>query len=157
MPNGAVTSNSWREDVDRIGALRPRHVLFLCVTNSARSQLAVAIARALAPRAKVSSAGLRPAPVHPLAVEVLAEIGIDVRGVRSRSLDQISPDDVDVAITLCDEDVGAAFPASVTRFHWPLPDPTLVTGSEANRLEAFRAVRDELMRRLALIFRRGAT
>lgn len=146
-------SYSWSEDAERIRALRPRHVLFVCVTNSGRSQIAVAIARALAPPdVMVSSAGARPTSVHPLAIEALADVGIDVRGSLSRSLDEIPSDGVDVVITLCADDVGASFPGKALRVHWPLPDPTAVTGSDANRLEAFRAVRDEIMRRLTVVF-----
>jgi arsenate reductase len=132
--------------------MRPRHVLFVCVANSSRSQMAAAIARALAPLGvKISSAGSRPAPIHPLAVEVLAELGFDVSQSPSRRLEEIA-DDVDVVITLCDEDVAAAFPGSALRIRWPLPDPTQLTGSEAARLEAFRNIRDELMRRLVAVF-----
>lgn len=145
-------TNGWSEDVERIRALRPGHVLFLCVANSARSQMAAAILRALAPGLRVSSAGSRPTAIHPLAVEVLADVGIDIRGNAALHLDQIPPDDVDVVITLCAEDVGAEFPGGALRIHWPLPDPTAVGGSETNRLEAFRLVRDELMRRLTVTF-----
>lgn len=146
-------TNDWSDDAERVRAMRPRHVLFVCVANTARSQMAAAIGRALAPPGvKVSSAGTRPTPIHPLAVEVLADLGFDVRGVPSRRLDEIPPDDVDVVVTLSAEPAGASFPGSALRIHWPLPDPTQVTGSEARRLEAFRQVRDELTTRLALMF-----
>lgn len=154
-PKEGALPNRWSEEAEQIRAMRPRHVLFVCVANSARSQLAEAIARALAPpEVKVSSAGSRPSGLHPLTVEVLAELGIDVRGHPSRSLEDVPPDDVDVVITLCAEDVGAAFPGNARRVHWPLPDPILATGSEANRLEEFRRTRDELMRRLVVVFGR---
>lgn len=153
ISRGTRLSDSWSEDAERIRALRPRHVLFVCATNSGRSQIAVAIAHALAPPdVKVSSAGARPTAVHPLAIEALADVGIDISGSPSKSLDEIPPDDVDVVITLCADEVGAAFLGNALRVHWPLPDPTAVTGSEANRLEAFRAVRDEIMRRLTVVF-----
>jgi arsenate reductase len=133
--------------------MRPRHVLFLCVANSARSQMAAAIARMLAaPGVKVSSAGTRPSTLHPLAIEVLADVGIDIRGNPTRRLEDIPPDDVDVVITLCEEDVGARFPGAARRIHWALPDPALAAGTEADRLETFRRIRDELMRRLVLVF-----
>lgn len=146
-------SYEWTQDAERIRAMRPRHVLFVCVANSSRSQMAAAIARALAPPAvKVSCAGTQPTPIHPLAVEVLAELGFDVRGAPSRHLDEIPPDDVDVIVRLCDEDIGASFPANALRVRWPLPDPTRLGGSDAARLEGFRNLRDELVRRLALAF-----
>jgi arsenate reductase len=100
----------------------------------------------------VSSAGTRPSSVHPLAIEVLADLGIDIRGNPTMSVEDIPPDDVDVVITLCEEDVGARFPGSARRIHWPLPDPTRAAGTEAERLETFRRIRDELMRRLVLVF-----
>lgn len=145
-------SENWTEDVDRIRAIGPRHILFLCISNAARSQIAAAIARGLAPGLRASSAGARPTALHPLAVDVLADLGIDIRNEPSRRLEDIPPEDVDVVITLCDDDVGAMFPGKAPRFHWPLPDPTKVTGDEATRREAFRSLRDELMRRLALVF-----
>lgn len=142
---------NWTEDADRIRGMRPRNIVFLCVANSSRSQMAEAIARALAgPSVRVMSAGTRPAPVHPMAIEALAELGIDISKNSSRGLDEIPAGDVDVVITLCGEDIGAAFPGNSQRIHWPLPDPTEATGSEADRMEAFRRVRDELMRRLAV-------
>jgi protein-tyrosine-phosphatase len=145
-------SEGWSRDAEEIRALRPRHVLFLCVANSARSQMAAAIARALAPGLKFSSAGSRPTALHPLAVEVLADVGIDIRGKPSLHVQEVPSDDVDVVITLCDEDVGAQFPGNAVRIHWPLPDPSAATGSEGDRLEAFRTVCDELMRRLTVTF-----
>jgi protein-tyrosine-phosphatase len=147
-------SDNWSDDVERIRALAPRHVLFLCVANSGRSQMAAAIARALAPSLKVSSAGSRPTAVHPLAIEALADIGIDIRGAPTLRLDQVDGSDVDVAITVCEEDVGAEFRGSALRVHWSIPDPSVAAGSEAERLEAFRNIRDELMRRLAVTFRK---
>lgn len=146
-------TGNWKEDAERIRQARPRHVLFVCVANSSRSQLAAAIARALAsPIVKISCAGIRPVAIHPLAVEVLADLGFDVRGTPSRRLDEIPPDDVDVVVTLCDEDLGRRFPGRALKVHWPLPDPTHATGTEEERLEVFRNVRDELTRRLAVIF-----
>ncbi|MGZ8474575.1 MAG: arsenate reductase ArsC, partial [Candidatus Deferrimicrobiaceae bacterium] len=83
-------------------AKRPRHILFLCVANSSRSQMAEGIARSLAPLGvKVSSAGSSPAPVHPRAIQVLKEIGIDISGHRSKGLDSIDAGSIDAVITLC--------------------------------------------------------
>lgn len=149
-------SGGWEREVEAIRAARPRHVLFLCVANSARSQLAEGIARSLAPATvKVSSAGSMPSRLNPLAVQALAEIGIDAGGQYSKSVDSIPPDDVDVVITLCAEEVCPVFLGRALRIHWGLPDPAGVEGDEAARLDAFRRVRDELRHRLARVFAGG--
>lgn len=134
-------------------ALRPRHILFLCVANSARSQMAEGIARSLAPkRVRVSSAGSAPSSVRPQAVQVLGEIGIDISGHKSKGLDAVDASSVDAVITLCAEEVCPAFLGKSHRIHWGLPDPAAVTGTEEIRLAAFRKVRDELVRRLTVLF-----
>jgi arsenate reductase len=144
---------SWEAEAEQVRAARLRHVLFLCVANSARSQMAEGIARSLAPATiKVSSAGSQPSRVNPLALQALAEIGIDASRQHSKSVDDIPPGDVDVVITLCAEEVCPAFLGKALRLHWGLPDPAHAAGSEAERLEAFRRVRDELRRRLAVVF-----
>ncbi len=146
-------SAHWEHDAEQIRAARPRHVLFLCVANSARSQMAEGIARALAPASvKISSAGSHPSRVNPLAVRALAEIGIDASSHHSKSVDEIRPDDVDVVVTLCAEEVCPVFLGRAARFHWALPDPASTVGDEDARLEAFRRVRDELRRRLGVAF-----
>ncbi len=120
-------------------------LLFLCVANSARSQMAEAIARRLAPPGlRIWSAGSAPSRVNPLTVRVLAEIGIDASHQNAKGLDAIPVDEVDTVVTLCAEEVCPLFPGSVRRLHWPLPDPAAVEGDEAARLDAFRSVRDEL-------------
>jgi arsenate reductase len=144
---------SWVAEAEELRRLAPRHVLFLCVANSARSQLAEGIARALAPPGvKVSSAGSHPSRVNPLAIRVLDEVGIDIRAHTSKSVDTISPDGVDVVITLCAEEVCPVFLGNARRVHWGLPDPGSVQGDDAARLDGFRQVRDELRRRLAVVF-----
>jgi arsenate reductase (thioredoxin) len=149
-------SATWESDAEAIRDVRPRHVLFLCVANSARSQLAEGIARSLAPLdVAISSAGSQPSRVNPLAVRVLAEIGIDASGQRSKSIDDIQTGDVDVVVTLCAEEVCPVFLGSALRVHWGMPDPAAVQGDEAERLAAFRRVRDELRRRLAAVFAPG--
>ncbi len=143
----------WRVEADAIRAARPRHLLFLCVANSSRSQMAEGIARALAPAGvKVSSAGSAPSRLNPLAVRALAEIGLDISGQRAKGLDQIPPGDVDAVVTLCAEEVCPVWLGSALRVHWGLPDPAAAAGSEEERLQAFRSVRDELRRRLAAVF-----
>lgn len=145
-------SAPWEAEADAIRAARPRHVLFLCVANSARSQLAEGIARALAPAGvRISSAGSAPSRVNPLAVEALAEIGVDASGQWSKGVADVPAADVDVVITLCAEEVCPVFLGRALRVHWALPDPGGGAG-EADRLEGFRRVRDELRRRLGRVF-----
>ena len=124
-------------------------LLFLCVANSARSQMAEGLARTrFGPRARVTSAGSSPASVHPLAIAALDEIGIDISGQRSTSVEAVDPASIDVVVTLCTEEVCPVFPGRVRRLHWPMPDPAGAPGSDADRLERFRSVRDEIARRL---------
>ncbi len=144
---------SWRTEAEGLRAARPRHILFLCVANSARSQMAEGIARSLAPKGvTISSAGSKPSQVNPLAVRALDEIGIDLRGQRSKSVEEIDPGGVDAVVTLCAEEVCPAFLGEVRRVRWGLPDPASVMGDDEVRLEAFRRTRDELGRRLAVLF-----
>jgi protein-tyrosine-phosphatase len=144
---------SWRADVEALRAARPRHILFVCVANASRSQLAEGIARSLAPASvKVSSAGTQPWIVHPTAIEVLEELGIDPSAQRSKSIDEIDLATVDAVITLCDQDACPIVRADAQRFHWPLPDPTFVRGGPQVQLDAFRRTRDELRLRLGVLF-----
>lgn len=123
--------------------------LFLCVANSARSQMAEGLARRMAPPGThIYSAGSDPGAVNPLAVRVMAEVGIDISGHRSKSVDEIPVDGVHVVVTLCAEEVCPVFPGPVRRLHWPVDDPTRAGGSEPERLAAFRRARDEIGRRL---------
>jgi arsenate reductase len=139
-------------------AARRRGILFLCVANSARSQLAEGIARTLAPPGvRVWSAGSKPTHVRPEAIEALREIGIDVTGHRSKSVDEIPAGEIGTVITLCAEEECPVFLGKAQRLHWALPDPAAVTGDGAARLEAFRMTRDDLRRRLAEFFAGGAT
>ena len=126
-----------------------RGLLFLCVANSARSQLAEGIARALAgDRLPIQSAGSAPSRVNPLAVRALAEIGVDASAQRSKSVDEIDRTTVDTVITLCAEEVCPVYLGAARRLHWPLPDPAGDDEAAAASLERFRAVRDELARRI---------
>ena len=146
-------SGDWRTEAAAFRAIRPRHILFLCVANSARSPMAEGIARSLAPQeVRVSSAGSSPSSVRPQAMQVLKEIDIDISGHRSKGLDAVDAASVDAVITLCAEEVCPAFLGKAHRIHWGLPDPAAVTGSEETRLAAFRKVRDELLRRLKVLF-----
>jgi arsenate reductase len=142
----------WLLDAALLRALAPDHILFLCVANSARSQLAEGIARALAPPSvKISSAGSEPGTVRPQAVEVLAEVGIDISHHVSSGIDEVERP-VDAVVTLCAEEVCPAWLGDAWRVHWGLPDPAAAGGTGADRLEAFREVRDLLRERLAVLF-----
>lgn len=134
-------------------------ILFLCTGNSARSQMAEGLARALGGGGvQVWSAGIEPKGVHPLAVRAMAERGIDISGQSSKDLSAV-PRDPDVVITLCDNaaDRCPAFPGRVTRIHWSLPDPAAVTGTDDEKLRTFRHTREEIESRLAALLeeRRG--
>ena len=140
-------------EVGILRALRPRHILFLCVANSARSQMAEGIARSLAPKGvRVSSAGSVPSFVRQHALQVLKEIGIDISGHRSKGLDSIDAGSIDAVITLCADEICPVFLGKAARVHWGLPDPTAVTGTEETHINAFRSVRDELRHRLKVLF-----
>jgi arsenate reductase len=127
----------------------PRRVLFLCMHNSARSQIAEGLARARAPKdVTVWSAGTEPAGVNRWAIEVMDEIGIDIRAQTSKHLHEVPWRDADTVVTLCGEadEVCPAVAGDVRRLHWPLPDPSQT--QEAERLRAFREARDEIRRRI---------
>lgn len=141
---------AWADEAAALRARRPRGLLFVCVANSARSQMAEGIARALAPRGvQVWSAGSRPTQVRPEAIAVLREIGIDISTHRSKAVADIPVEAVDAVVTLCAEEECPVVPGRARRLHWALPDPATATG---DRLPAFRQVRDELRRRIAAIF-----
>jgi arsenate reductase (thioredoxin) len=150
-----VSAPSWQAEAEELRRLAPKHLLFLCVANSARSQMAEGVARALAPAGvTVSSAGSRPSRVNPLAIRALDEIGIDLRGHWSKSVDTIPPEGVEVVITLCAEEECPVFLGKARRLHWGLPDPGGAGLGEEQQLQSFRDVRDELRRRLAVVFGR---
>jgi len=134
-------------------------ILFLCTGNSARSQMAEGLARAMGgDRVEVWSAGIEPKGVHPLAVRAMAERGIDISTQSSKPLSAV-PSNPDVVVTLCDNaaDRCPAFPGRVKRVHWSLPDPAAVTGTDEEKLRAFRQTRSEIESRLAALLaeRRG--
>jgi len=146
-------ASGWQADAEALRRRPPRGLLFLCVANSARSQLAEGIARALAPEGvQIWSAGSSPTQVRPEAVAVLREIGIEIASQRSKHVSEIPAGRVDTVITLCSEEECPVFLGQATRIHWGLEDPAAVAGNEQERLDAFRKVRDELHRRLAVVF-----
>jgi arsenate reductase (thioredoxin) len=120
-------------------------ILFLCVANSARSQMAEGLARAkFGPRVRVQSAGSQPSQINPHAIEALREVGIDISSQISKSVDTIDPATVDLVITLCAEEVCPVGLAGAPRIHWPLADPA----GPASGIEGFREARDEIAQRL---------
>jgi protein-tyrosine-phosphatase len=135
-----------------MGAL-PGSVLFACTMNSVRSPMAEAILKHLhGKRIYVDSVGLRSAPVDPFVIEVMAEIGIDVRRHHAKTFDDLADSSFDVIITLAPEAQHHA--VEMTRImacdveYWPTFDPTLVEGSRDARLAAYRQVRDQLIHRI---------
>ncbi len=127
-----------------------KRILFLCVANSARSQMAEGLARQiLGERAEVSSAGSEPAPVNPHAVEAMAEIGIDITGQYSKSVDTIDLSSLDLVVTLCAEEVCPILPGQVRRLHWPIADPAAEDAAQAETTETqarFRAAREVIQK-----------
>ncbi len=125
-------------------------ILFVCTGNSARSQMAEGLARALvAPGVEVASAGTHPQGVQPLAIEVMRECGIDISQQRSKHVEEV-PGEFDYVITLCDDAAKncPTLPARRARLHWSVLDPGAVPGEEAQRHTHFWRVRDEIERRL---------
>jgi protein-tyrosine-phosphatase len=128
------------------------NILFMCVANSARSQLAEGIARRLfGSQARIESAGSLPAGVSSFAVRALKEVGIDAAGHRSKGFHDLPADftaDLDFVITLCAEEVCPVVVSKAKRLHWPLPDPAGRGGTDEERLEGFRKTREAITARL---------
>jgi arsenate reductase len=128
-----------------------KRVLILCTGNSARSQMAEGLFRHEGgDRYEVFSAGTRPSSVRPEAIAVLAEIGIDISGHRSKSVDEFVGQSLDLVITVCDnaKEACPVFPGRTARLHWPFEDPAHVEGTEEQRKAAFRKVRDQIRQRI---------
>lgn len=140
--------------------MTPTRVLFLCTHNSARSQMAEALLRQRAPgrRLEVASAGTEVTRVHPLAVRVMAELGIDLSGHRSKAVDDLPDQTWHYVVTVCDAAAERCpvFPGRATRIHWSLEDPSQAAGSDEERLAVFRRVRDDLARRIDAWLAAGA-
>lgn len=133
----------------------PKRVLILCTGNSARSQMAEGILRYEAGNQfEVFSAGTQPGPVNPLAIEGMREIGIDISGHRSKSVEEFIGQEFDYLITVCDtaKESCPVFPRKAKRIHWSFEDPAATQGDEAARLAVFRRVRDEIRKRLHAAF-----
>jgi arsenate reductase len=128
-----------------------KRILFLCVANSARSQIAEGLARhLLGAKIEALSAGSQPSKVNPYAIETMAEIGIDITGHVSKSVDEIDIGSIDLVVTLCADEVCPILPGRVRRLHWPIPDPaTKDAAVPAEEMRTrFRAAREQIMGRL---------
>jgi len=131
---------------------RKTKVLFLCTGNSCRSQMAEGLLRAeYGDKFEAFSAGTRPVAVNPRAIQVMAEAGLDISEHRSQALSEFDGKDVDLVISVCDAASALCpdFPGS-KRLHWSLPDPAEATGTEAQIMEAFRKVRDDIRSRIRM-------
>lgn len=129
-------------------------VLFLCVANSARSQLAEGLARQrFGAVLQIQSAGSNPTKVNPYAIETMQEVGVDLGAHSSKLVSEIDPTGIELVITLCAEEVCPAFYAPVRRIHWPIPDPATSDPSITREqlLERFRTARSRIAARLHLI------
>jgi len=128
-----------------------RRVLFVCTHNSSRSQMAEGLLRDIAgDRFEALSAGTEATHIRPLAVRAMEEIGIDISGQESKTLERYLGEPFDHVVTVCDEANEACpyFPGAKNRLHWSLEDPSKTEGSEEERLAVFRRVRDELGERI---------
>jgi arsenate reductase len=128
-----------------------KSILFMCVANSARSQMAEGLARSIfGDRIPVMSAGSEPSHVNPYAIEVMGELGLSLSAHHSKSVDTVDPSNVDTVITLCAEEVCPVFLGKATRLHWPIPDPASKDPSigRDEMLRRFRTARDTLKGKL---------
>src|SRR5574340_465448 len=130
-----------------------QRVLFICTHNSARSQMAEGLLRHLGnERFEVFSAGTEATFVRPMAIKVMAELGIDISQQESKTLDRYLDEPFDYVITVCDSAAEACpvFPGAARRRHWSFEDPSKATGSESEQLTVYRKVRDEIRARIEL-------
>ena len=126
-------------------------VLFLCTHNSARSQMAEGLLRHLAgDRFEVMSAGTEAKFVRPEAMSAMAELGVDISGQESKTLERYLGEPFDYVVTVCDgaNEACPVFPGAKSRLHWSFRDPSQATGGDEERLEVFREVRDEILARI---------
>ncbi len=128
-----------------------KKVLFLCTGNSCRSQMAEGLLRHKAKDSfEVASAGTNPHPVNPLAVKIMEEIGVDISGHNSKSVNKFLNQEFDYIITVCNQanETCPIFPGRTKSIHWDLKDPAQAEGSEEEKLKTFRQIRKELMSRI---------
>ena len=133
-----------REEADK------KRILFLCIHNSCRSQMAEGLMRRLGgERFEAFSAGLDARPVHPLAIRAMAESGIDISGQRSKTIEELEEKDLDYVVTTCDEAQEACptWPGG-QMLHWSFSDPAAASGPDEERMAVFRQVRDAIAARI---------
>jgi arsenate reductase len=131
--------------------MNKKRVLILCTGNSARSQMAEGLLRHDAgDRFEAFSAGVDRGAVRPLAVAAMREVGIDISGQRSKSVDEFACEEFDYVITVCDNanELCPVFPGKTKRIHWSFEDPAAAGGDAAAQLAVFRRVRDQIRERL---------
>ena len=132
-------------------AQRTLRILFLCTHNSARSQMAEGLLRHLGgERFEAHSAGTEQTLVRPLAIAAMAELGIDISGQASKTLDRYLGEPFDAVITVCDQAAESCpvFAGAIQRLHWSFPDPSKATGTVGEQLVAYRTVRDAIRGRI---------
>ena len=138
-----------------------KRVLILCTGNSARSQMAEGLWNRYGGEDwEAQSAGSSPTGcLHPLAIQVMNEIGIDISSHRSKRVDEMSNRDFDLVVTVCDDarESCAVLPGVKRQLHWPFDDPAAATGNREERLHAFRRVRDEIAASIRASFGIAAT
>jgi arsenate reductase (thioredoxin) len=130
---------------------KKKRVLILCTGNSARSQMAEGLLRHEAgDRFDVASAGINPSSVRAEAIEAMSEIGIDISGHRSKSVDEFLAQEFDYVITVCDNanEQCPVFPGKTRRVHWSFQDPAAIAGNHQARLAVFRTARDQIRKQL---------
>jgi arsenate reductase (thioredoxin) len=129
-----------------------QRVLFLCTHNSARSQMAEGLLRHLAGNSfEVHSAGTEATSVRPEAIEAMSELGADISGQESKTLERYLGEPFDYVVTVCDDanEACPVFPGAENRLHWSIQDPSRAEGSDEERLEVFRKARDEIQARIS--------
>ena len=135
-------------------------VLFLCTGNSCRSHMAEGWLRHLAgDRFEALSAGAKPTGyVHPLAIEVMAEVGVDILQHRSKSIDEFAGQPLDLLVTVCDNarESCPMYAGAKRQVHWGFDDPAHATGTKPEQLAVFRRVRDEIRQRIELFLKETA-
>jgi len=122
-------------------------ILFLCTGNSCRSQMAEGFAKKMLPKnMEIFSAGMEPKSVHPMAVKVMQEIGVDISHQKSKNISDIPIDEISIVVTLCGDAAERCpiFPGKVKKIHWELEDPAKAQGSQEEIIKIFQKVRDKI-------------
>ncbi len=122
-------------------------IIFLCTGNSCRSQMAEGFAKKMLPKnMEIFSAGMEPKSVHPVAVKVMQEVGIDISQQKSKNISEVLIDKIDLVVTLCGDAAERCpiFPGKVERIHWEIEDPAKARGSDKEIAIVFRKVRDNI-------------